>query len=126
MREVILKQLDFIALATTSLFVVASSHVSAHDWYIDLKAEDGISCCSMKDCHPVLHRYTESNDLEVQIGRYWIVVSSELVLSVSSPDSDAHACYYYGRGQHFNESRNYLDWELKGPIIRCVVLPGNS
>jgi hypothetical protein len=121
-----LKHLNFIAHATTSVFLAASGHVSAHDWYTELKTEDGTSCCSMKDCHPVLHRYTEDKDLEIQIGRIWIVVNSALVLSVSSPDDVAHACYYFGRGRKFNESRNYLDWEVKGPIIRCVVLPGNS
>src|SRR4051812_43369906 len=90
---------------------------------IDAKA----SCCSMKDCQPVGHRYTGIKGLEIQIGEVWFVVNPASVLPLSSPDNDAHACYYYGRTRNVDESsKNYLNWYVTGPVIRCVILPGDS
>ena len=126
-QEVTLPRLNYVSLTTNLFFVAASTNVSAHDWYTPLKAQDGASCCSMKDCHPVGHRYTDIKGLEVQIGEVWFVVNPASVLPVSSPDNDAHACYYYGSTRNVDESsKNYLNWYVTGPIIRCVILPGDS
>jgi|tagenome__1003787_1003787.scaffolds.fasta_scaffold20618130_2 hypothetical protein len=126
-REVTLTRLKYVVLATTVFFMAASTNVSGHDWYTALKAEDGASCCSMKDCQPVGHRYTSIRGLEIQIGGAWFVVSPASVLPVSSPDNDAHACYYYGSTRNVDESsRDYLKWYMTGPVIRCVILPGDS
>ena len=120
-------RLKYFALATTMFFMADPTNVSGHDWYTALKAEDGASCCSMKDCQPVGHRYTGIKGLEVQIGEAWFVVNPASVLPVSSPDNDAHACYYYGSTRNVDESsKNYLNWYVTGPIIRCVILPGDS
>jgi hypothetical protein len=122
-----LPRLKYVALATTMFFMADPTNVSGHDWYTALKAEDGASCCSMKDCQPVGHRYTGIKGLEVQIGEVWFVVNPASVLPVSSPDNDAHACYYYGSTRNVDESsKNYLNWYVTGPIIRCVILPGDS
>jgi acetyltransferase-like isoleucine patch superfamily enzyme len=114
-------------MATTISFMAAITSVAGHDWYTVLKAEDGNSCCSMKDCHPVGHRYNGIIGLEIQIGEAWFVVNPASVLPVSSPDNNAHACYYYGSPRNIDkESKNYLNWYVVGPIIRCVILPSNS
>jgi hypothetical protein len=99
----------------------------SHDWYSGLIAEDGIPCCDKRDCHPVGHRNTESKGLEIEIGGVWIPVRPQTVLQTISPDTSAHACYYYGSKMNLDlRSHNYLKSETTGPIIRCVVLPGNS
>jgi hypothetical protein len=113
--------------ATALLFAAWPTHILAHDWYLDLKAKDGASCCSKKDCHPVDHRYTDGKGLELQIGVAWILVDPDVVLSTSSPDDHAHACYFYGSKRNTDEkSWNYLKWETTGPVVRCVILPGSS
>ena len=120
-------RLIYVTLATIMFLMDASKEVSGHDWYTNLKAKDGASCCSMKDCQPVGHRYTGIKGLEVQIGEVWFVVNPASVLPVSSPDNDAHACYYYGSTRNVDESsKNYLNWYVTGPVIRCVILPGDS
>jgi len=109
------------------LSIAASTNASGHDWYTALKAEDGASCCSMKDCHSVGYRYTGITGLEIQIGEVWFVVNPASVLPVSSPDNDAHACYYYGSTRSIDESsKNYLNMYVAGPVIRCVILPSDS
>jgi hypothetical protein len=126
-QEVTLLRVKHVAMATIIFFMAAITNVSSHDWYTVLKAEDGASYCSMKDCHPVDHRYTGIKGLEVQIGEVWFVVNPGSVLPVSSPDNNAHACYYYGSTRNVDESsKYYLNWYVTGPVIRCVILPGDS
>ena len=116
-----------VAMATTFTFIAAISNVTGHDWYTVLKAEDGSSCCSIKDCQPVEHRYNGIKGLEIQIGEVWFAVNLATVLPISSPDNSAHACYYYGSTQSIDKyNKNYLNWYVKGPVIRCVILPGHS
>lgn len=92
-----------------------------HDWYTGLTASDGAACCSNKDCHPVRYRHTDVGSLEIEISAgYWISVSPDAVLPALSPDTSAHACYWFGSlrtGEHH---------QTIGPVVRCVVLPGNS
>jgi hypothetical protein len=111
------------------IFLCTSSQapVSAHDWYLDLKAADGASCCSKKDCRPVDHRRTDGKGLEIEIGGVWIVIAAALVQPTSSPDNRAHACWYYGSIRNLDDkSRDYLNWNTTGPFIRCVILPAES
>ena len=109
------------------MLAVSPAHILAHDWYMGLKATDGASCCSNRDCHPVDYRYNASKGLEVRIGRIWVPINSTMVLPLSSPDDHAHACYYFGIQRNVDEqSSNYLNWEPTGPVIRCVILPGAS
>ena len=119
-------RLIYVTLATIMFLMDASKEVSGHDWYTNLKAKDGASCCSMKDCHPVGYRYT-GKGFEIQIGGVWFAINPDSILPISSPDNDAHACYYYGSTRNVDEnSKNYLRWYVTGPVIRCVILPGDS
>lgn len=88
----------------------------AHDWYTGLVSPAGESCCTDRDCQPVDHRYApRSGRLEVAIEGTWVAVDPRAILPVASPDNSAHACFW----------RWWMVRKMT-PMIRCVILPGNS
>ena len=82
---------------------------AAHDWYTGLRAPDGSSCCSQRDCHQLdwsQVRRAPNGELELLIDGRWLPVPFEAILSMRSPNGHVHAC-----------------WPPRGEIIRCVILP---
>ena len=73
--------------------LVNISPAVAHDWYNDLTTRSGLSCCNDRDCQPVGHRYTTENGHEVEIEGYWTSVEPNVILPLSSPDGQTHACF---------------------------------
>ncbi len=89
---------------------------AAHDWYQDLKAPSGERCCDGRDCVPVGHRNDPgSGRLEVEIDGRWVPVDPASLVAVPSPDGEAHACFW----------RHWMARTMT-PMIRCVILPGES
>lgn len=116
-----------VGLLTVAFVLGVTATAASHDWYSGLIAEDGALCCNSRDCHPVGHRNTQDKGLEIEIGGIWISVRPKSVLQTTSPDTSAHACYYYGSRVNLDpRSHSYLKSETTGPVVRCVILPGNS
>jgi hypothetical protein len=75
---------------------------SAHDWYTGLTSPTGERCCN-----------GQSRQLELGIGGNWYPIESSKLLSVPSPDGQAHTCFE----RHWRERR-------MTPMFRCIILPG--
>lgn len=92
----------------------AATPAAAHGWYTDLVSPSGERCCSEDDCRPVEHRYDPKTG-QLELEGTWVVVDPRAVLPMSSPDGNAHACFW----------RWWMVRKMT-PMIRCVILPGNS
>lgn len=106
MRPIFLAGLCWLLGCTTT--------ASAHDWYAGLTSPTGERCCNGLDCEAVDQRYNgQSRQLELGIGGNWYPIESSKLLSVPSPDGQAHACFE----RHWRERR-------MTPVFRCIILPG--
>ena len=82
----------------------------AHDWYEGLRSPAGIECCGERDCRPVHYRLNARNGREeIEANGRWWPIELDKVLTLSTPDGGAHACWDNPRGK---------------PQFRCIVLPG--
>jgi hypothetical protein len=107
------------ACVTMLAILVSTSPVLAHAWYQDLKTPNGLSCCNERDCQPVGHRYTTENGHEVEIEGHWVFVKPSVILPLSSPDGQTHACF----------ERNWSTFGSQTTIsfiVRCVILGGEA
>lgn len=103
-------------LAIVAALSAPAGPAAAHDWYEGLTSPAGERCCNGRDCVPVGHRYASgSGRLEVEIDGRWVAVDPGALVAVPSPDGEAHACFW----------RHWMARTLT-PMIRCVVLPGES
>jgi hypothetical protein len=92
---------------------------TAHDWYSDLKTPQGLSCCSDRDCHPVGYRYSRETGHEIEILGYWVHIDPSVILPVSSPDGQTHACYMPSWSTGMAGSKVVF-------TVHCVILGGMS
>lgn len=103
--------------ATLGFIAVLSSvgPTMAHDWYSGLKSPAGERCCNEQDCEPVGHRYNRATGrLELDIQGVWVPIDTAKLVPALSPDGLAHACFDH-------------HWMLKrSPVVRCIILPGDS
>lgn len=105
-----------VMLAVSAGLLVVASPAAGHDWYVGLVSPAGERCCSDRDCQPVDHRYdARTGALEVAVEEVWVQVDPRAVLPTASPDGDAHACFW----------RWWMVRKMT-PMIRCVILPGDS
>jgi hypothetical protein len=101
------------------LILLSTGFAAAHNWYEDLKAPNGQLCCNNDDCQSVGHRYTPESGHEVEIRGHWTTVSPNVILPISSPDGQTHACFEWR-------------WSLYGSkttvsfVLRCVILGGEA
>ncbi len=93
--------------------LLTSSPIAAHSWYGGLMDPYGQNCCENRDCHRVEMCRTKRGDPGVEIGPVCVEIPWNRVLEISSPDGQAHACWSHVRGE-------------PAPIVRCVILPGES
>jgi hypothetical protein len=100
--------------------LVSISPAVAHDWYKGLTSRNGLSCCNDRDCQRVGHRYTPGNGHEVEIEGQWTSVDPHVILPISSPDGQTHACFERSWSSLFG-SQSSIRF-----ILRCVILGGES
>jgi hypothetical protein len=99
-------------LAALVLAVPFARSALGHDWYRGLRAPSGIECCDDRDCGPVPYRLNaRSGREEIEANGRWWPVEYDKVLSVPTPDGEAHACWRNPRGR---------------PEFRCIILPGTA
>lgn len=84
---------------------------AAHDWYKELRDQNGSPCCSGRECKPVNYRYSATGSLEVDLDGMWMEVHPSKIVPTSSVDNNVHACF---------ETQRYRPYR----VLRCVVLPG--
>lgn len=100
------------ALAPMLIAWLASAPLEAHDWYEGLVSPSGIQCCNRRDCRRVSRRLDPATgDLEIEANGRWWPVEHDKVLSLPTPDGEAHACWRNPRGR---------------PQFRCIILPGST
>jgi hypothetical protein len=86
--------------------------VAAHDWYKELRDQNGSPCCSGCECKTVNYRYnTTTGHLEVDLDGMWTEVHPSKIVPSSSIDNNVHACF---------ETQRYRPYR----VLRCVILPG--
>jgi hypothetical protein len=100
--------------------LVSISPAVAHDWYKDLTSRNGLSCCNDRDCQRVGHRYTSENGHEVEIEGYWTSVEPNVILPLSSPDGQTHACFERSWSSLYGSHTSIRF------IVRCVILGGEA
>lgn len=81
----------------------------AHDWYDGLTSPRGIDCCGGRDCRPVPYRLNANGHEEIEANGRWWPIEYDKVLTLPTPDNQAHACWRNPRGK---------------PDFRCIILPG--
>jgi hypothetical protein len=91
------------------LLVILAGPASAHDFYSDLKNRGGVDCCGGKDCKPVPTCITAQGAEGLLLQGQCMPIDWRLVLPMTSPDGQAHACASSSNG-----------------TIRCIILPGNA
>ena len=93
-----------------ALLVLHPTGAGAHDWYDGLTSPTGLVCCSERDCRSVPYRLNAASGLEeIRANGRWWPVEYDKVLSLPTPDGEAHACWRNPRGR---------------PEFRCIILPG--
>jgi hypothetical protein len=97
------------------LAMLLGAPASAHEWYTELRSDDGKRCCNGKDCSPTPMCIGASGHEGLLLGATCFPIPWEKVLDMPSPDANAHVCWT-------NHSDLYSPIR---PIIRCVVLPGS-
>lgn len=102
------------------VMLLSTSPAMAHDWYKGLTTLNGLSCCNDRDCQPVGHRYTIEGGHEVEIEGYWASVKSSVILPLSSPDGQTHACFERSWSSLYG-SQSAIPY-----IVRCVILSGET
>jgi hypothetical protein len=86
------------------------SPARSHDWYQGLRSPGGIECCNERDCRPVPYRLNaQSGREEIEANGRWWPVEYDKVVTLPTPDGEAHACWRNPRGR---------------PEFRCIILPG--
>jgi len=88
-------------LATFALFVLLvampawpQDHDANHDWYKDLAAPSGGSCCNGRDCRVATARMTPWGTWEAYVNGVWVDVPSAAILSdhLNKSPLNAHIC----------------------------------
>jgi hypothetical protein len=75
-----------------------------------LRSPRGVECCDERDCRPVPYRLNAgSGREEIEADGRWWPVDHDNVLTLPTPDGEAHACWS-GLGDR--------------PTFRCIILPG--
>jgi len=91
-------------------FLTGLPHGAAHDWYHGMQSPSGIACCNDRDCRPVPYRLNARDQREeIEANGRWWPVEYDKVLTLPTPDGEAHACWRNPRGR---------------PQFRCIILPG--
>ena len=85
-------------------------HAHAHGWYEGLTSPSGLVCCDDRDCRPVPYRLNaQSGHEEIKANGRWWPIEYDKVLTLPTPDGEAHACWRDPRGRQ---------------EFRCFILPG--
>jgi hypothetical protein len=99
------------SLALLLFLAAAPAQAHMNDWYMELKDKNGQSCCSFKDCRRVDMCSPAGGGEGLAIEGKCIKVPYDKVLDTSSPDGEAHACWYNYQGESH---------------ILCVILMGGA
>lgn len=104
-----------IGAAAAATLLISLSVAHGHDWYTDLRNNDGTACCNDRDCRPVdVCRLSDGRE-GIDVLGACRPIPWDLVLPVPSPDGQHHACWWVVNGPYGPE-----------PRFRCVILAGGA